>query len=255
MSGGQRKDNLLQYPTLSSVVGVCFILASIAFCLAALAFIAELDQQFPLLTPDHFIFHFQTLISSIIALVGACITVWFIRRQIQQAENERLDVIFRKSKAARSTMQFSLTAITEYAEVYDEYSNSIYKEACNSIFDEEAMFPILLPEAIYTLKNCVEYADNDWEQPISDLLHDIQILQSRLKRARRPYRFQYRPTSYFANDRKRDAARLYAKAERLLPYARCEIERPAELRPIDQTLLFSLRPDLRVRGIHNSGSQ
>ena len=246
------------YPILARVVGLFSVMASIAFCLLVWAVIAELEQQFPFLKLYSFVYHFQTLISGAFALLVGFLTVWYIRKQIKQTEKERDDRISRKSKATRATMSFALSSLCDYSEEYLEYASMLHARA-NKLDDPppihrdeganqelaNAAKKITLPtNALDLLIQCVEYADEEWSSIFANLLSELQVIEARLDDDRGGG-LKFRPRlSRVAEDRARDAARLYGMASQLFPYARFEIQKPSELKQIDQELLFRLRRDL-----------
>ncbi len=189
------------------------------------------------------IYGFQTLIAGLSAFLGALLTVWIIRKQIKQAENERLDRLMRKSRAVRSSLPFALTAVRDFAEASAEYARSLPHEGRDRP-NTAVRLPEFPPEAIVTLKEGVEYAENGWDEPIADLLNDLQVAQSRLRGASGQSLKLYASLDRLADKLTNFTDSLHGKAARLFPYARNEMENPIDLEPVRKGTLFIGRPDL-----------
>jgi hypothetical protein len=133
------------------------------------------------------IYHYQTLIGAIFALVAAGIGVWFLQAQIRQTseiERKRRD---QKRAALRAVGPLALATIIEYAKT----SASPLRELHGKCRGEHGVLPregVIRPgipatpsEAITLLCDFIEYSEPGEAKLIVQLMNEIQIQSARLR--------------------------------------------------------------------------
>ena len=173
----------------------------------------------------------QTMLTGLAALIAAAVSVYFVQKQIAQAESAEAHRRKRRLAAARSRLQLALSTVSHYA------SDSIVflKRLRDAVSADQAIPPLaeaprpILPEpAVLALEAVIEATDSDsFAGFLADLISEMQVLNSRLSGL--PHEAQQLGAlsldSYLMN-----AARVHAFASGTFPYARREsTEPPTEL--------------------------
>ena len=144
--------------------------------------------------PSQCWFEWQGLVSGILAVVAAIVSIWFLQRQIAQTDQLHQNELKRRHNAIRSVVPVALAAISEYcAAVCNEIASAIEdrQDNFNVAFDahakgklEKATFDgVNFPsDVIPTLQAFVETLTRpDDVKHMAELLGSLQILQSRFK--------------------------------------------------------------------------
>jgi hypothetical protein len=181
---------------------------------------------------EFWINRYQTLVTGLLAFVGAAATVWYLRRQIKQVDDIEALQRSRDNYAARSILPIALSSICEYAEDSIRALNEFDPEEHDA---SRFSLPHLPPDLIEPLRECIRYSDQPQAKQIADLLNWLQVqntrqrgLQSDLMR-----KSLNRIISHHDVDKAIiDAADLYVYASRLFDYGR----RPEEGDKIKPTL-------------------
>lgn len=170
-------------------------------------------------------YDYQTLIAGLVALAGAWWGVRALNMQMRQAEiteNQRLE---RRRTAARVTLSFALSAISEYAEVcVNQLEYLIGKCDEDGGLPAEVEVPSLPPvpiDALAALRDMTEAAHSDERSALAELLAKVQIQHSRIGSLigdrRRTGRIVVERN---LQDYLLDSAELYARASSLFGFAR-----------------------------------
>ncbi|MER8385240.1 hypothetical protein NKH14_06910 [Mesorhizobium sp. M1380] len=170
-------------------------------------------------------YDYQTLIAGLVALAGAW---WGVRalnmqmRQAEIAENQRLES---RRTAARVTLPFALSAISEYAEVCaNQLEYLIGKCDDHGGLPADVEVPSLPPvpiDAVAALRDMTEAARSEDRSALAALLAKVQIQQSRIgsllggRRRMGGIVVKHTLQDYFL-----DSAELYARASSLFGFAR-----------------------------------
>ena len=153
---------------------------------------------------DTFIKEYETLISGLLALLGAIITVIVLRTQINQGETHHRESRDKKFAAARAVLPLALSELRQYAEESIQYTVKKKKE---TITDS----PPTIPEnLIPVLRDLVEYGNTGISSITCKLISDIQIHRSRMLSSE----------TDLLDATIRDAAMLIAFSENFYEYAR-----------------------------------
>jgi hypothetical protein len=139
------------------------------------------------------LYDWQGLEAGALALLAAGIGVFFVQRQIKQAQAHRVDEIARRHNAARLTLPLTLAAVSdlvkqiadEVAGEYEQYGPDGFSKSFDAIIEHgkprSEFDPIELPgEVIGSFEEFVEsLAANRDIRHVAELLGSIQILLAR----------------------------------------------------------------------------
>ena len=179
---------------------------------------------------------FQTLITGLLAVVAAIVTIYFIRKQIVQVDQHSEEARYQKSKAARAFMPNALSALCEYANesiivLIGLRAAIVAGETGRRASDEvrAVTVPIIPHNALSTLKECIEFSYEEPAGKIAHLIRELQIQNSRLRTlisdCQRVEGSRIVVTApIHADSGIFDAANIYALAENLFEFARSETE-------------------------------
>lgn len=139
-------------------------------------------------------FEWQGLLSGILAVGAAFVSIWFLKRQIAQTSELHKNELERRHNSVRSVVPVALSAISEYCDaVADQIATAIedqqddYDFAFDAVAQgrtEQKYFqPVQFPaDVISTMKSFVETLTRAAEvKHMAELLSSLQILQSRFK--------------------------------------------------------------------------
>lgn len=127
---------------------------------------------------------YQTLISALIALLGALLTIRYLRKQIQHSDDQEKKRVERQNYAARSSLPVALSQIYSYGEeclkLLAQAKYRMTDSAPYSIYGaltapEIATFPLS------TLDRNIEFADNPAKERMADLIACVQVQRSRIE--------------------------------------------------------------------------
>ena len=169
---------------------------------------------------------FQTLISGIIALSGALITVIVIQRQIASSERNHEDLLERNLVSARSLLPMELSDLVTYGENCLSIS---FRMAQGRAIDS---FQGLSGNHNDVFREVIKYAPRERQEQMAELLAHLQVQITRMRRVVANYRpmnnsellYEPRAGDEDANKRENiiDAAKVIFQAEDLFCFARRE---------------------------------
>lgn len=174
-----------------------------------------------------FLLQWQTLIGSSFAILAAVLGGLFIQRQMRHAEQIENARYARKFAAARANLPLALSGLSDYAfqtaQTLKEFYSNLEGRHLRPDY-EGPSFPSPPAEAIANLSAIVECAPNaNAAETISDLLGEIQVANSRLRRlhirSERYGLFQSNIDGYVI-----DIADIHARISNMFDYARRESE-------------------------------
>lgn len=169
----------------------------------------------------------QTMLTGIAALIAAGVSVYFVQKQIAQAESAETYRRKRRLAAARSRLQLALSAISHYGSDSIDFLRHLRdRVGANQPMPmlADAPRPILPEPAVLALEAVIEATDSDdFAGYLSDLIAEMQVLNSRLSGLPQeaPALGVHNLDSYLTG-----AAKIHAFASGALPYARRETANP-----------------------------
>jgi hypothetical protein len=182
-----------------------------------------------------FLHDWQTLLTGVLALIGAAWTVMGIRAQIHQTQEIAKDEREREEFAARAVLSLALSQLINYAQGCLHF---IKDKQTDTISGDEDL-PTLEEGVVPSLQDCARYTNKDIASKIWTLLSNLQVQQSRF----RDLADSRTGRSLSENEvltNSLDAANLYAKTAELFHYAR------------DEEGMRKLAPDDRLRSALNN---
>lgn len=114
---------------------------------------------------------YQTLISGLLALAAAALTVRYLKLQINEERLRHENAVQAKSRAARIALPDALSAISGYTNSCIEYLK----------VGSEHELPVLSEDAVSALKISVEFVEGNAAEIIVELLKFLQITRARLE--------------------------------------------------------------------------
>jgi len=189
----------------------------------------------------YWIYHFQTLVAGIFALLAAWWTVINIQKQIKQAEEFRNEDKHTKNIASRAGMARALSVIADYnnscmnlaIELYQHYKNN--NNHVRGFTGELIDYP---QESYDKIQSVVEYADREDAKILLDYISFSQIQESRMRELANlanvtPRRIitEWNCYSYIY-----DALRAKKATDRLFDYARNQIDNIGDYCSADDAL-------------------
>ena len=171
---------------------------------------------------QEFIYRWQTLISGSVATLAAVATVRAIHSQIVQTEQLAKEASIRRNFAARALIAHPLSEICEMQrQIATELANIRNTQIQNQVFNDDYKGPTFKLEGINQLAACIEDADERAAKDISEIISCLQIQQARLN-SMSANRNGPKELVFDANviEHGLDTVSIYARAQRLLLYAR-----------------------------------
>lgn len=193
---------------------------------------------------------YQTLIAAILALAAAAVSVYFLRRQIAQADVHEQERYKRQHAAARAVLQLTLTDICDYAKKSALAFHGVLEAIGN---DGRVLRPIPfdpppVPEQpIEQLRDFIASTDAHRSAIVSELIKEIQVHSARSKtdavNIRAPEQGDALVPKVQIVEYLVDAAEIYARASMLFDYARRRSEQfPSVPKQADiSAALFNIR--------------
>lgn len=203
----------------------------------------------------HIIGDWQTLITGILAVIAAAASIWMIRHQMSQVAEIEAERLRRRYLAARATLPATLNTIMGYAQVAIEGLQHIYGDVSDSGeyparsdgFASLSTRPIYVapqppPDMIAAVERIIE-ASNDHAvaDVLADILNRAQVLNSNLHDLPRMLASSTLMVRTNIDGYLVQAARIYAEAESLFPFARREAEtvsKPATWEDVERALFL-----------------
>jgi len=167
-----------------------------------------------------FLDKWQTLITGALAVFGAWLTVGAVREQIKSSEaveeRRRLQEVY----AARAVLPASLSLLTEYAQSCMRLMEQLVDDGSLCRRPPGYLVPSIPSEALEAIRNCIRFADPARAKEMADLLHWLQIQNSRI--CALGFRSNDYPDAspYEIYRRILDAAELHARTSALFDYGR-----------------------------------
>lgn len=167
----------------------------------------------------------QTLLSTIVAVLAASVAILGVRIQVKHSEELKSQEIHRKNLAARALISQPLSEICEIQNKLADYFASVLDTPPINRRSGSYVAPIVGPESIQYLANCIENAEDRAAKDLSILISELQVQKARL-RSLFPEDEGTRSTRNGEDfvEHGLDAMLIYARAQRLLLYARNEQE-------------------------------
>jgi hypothetical protein len=138
------------------------------------------------------LYDWQTLISGVLAIGAAAVSVWMLHRQISQAETFRRDELSRRHAAARVALPISLAAVSAMvAEIVDSVAAAIeslddpdfetaFNDAASDKSKPELVRVSLDPGVLNSFQGFVETIGNESDvKHVAEMISSIQILLAR----------------------------------------------------------------------------
>lgn len=169
---------------------------------------------------------YQTLIASIIALIGAGFGALAIYRQIGQTAEIEAARREGKREAARAILPLSLSAICGYAEDCSRILHELNDKCVGGILPDTVVlptFPDVPNQVIDSFKEMVEFLGVGERDAIFKLASRVQIQRARIDGIARSQKYE----GSFITDTNLcayilDCAEIYARASKIFKYARGE---------------------------------
>lgn len=183
--------------------------------------------------PDNLLYHYQTLVTGLLAVGAGIGAVWTGRGQIraardqivaahQQADSDRAA----RLRAARATLPTTLSSICEYAQATSQALYSAWPAAARRYRQDHdgsqvqhitVKVPGFPSELLKSLERVVETTDaEDVAERIESILREVQILSARTRPLENGENVSTDTLAAFIIQ----AASIYARAETLFTYAR-----------------------------------
>jgi hypothetical protein len=177
--------------------------------------------------PIVILYNYQTVIAGAFALGAAIWTVIMINKQIKQANDQETDRRHRRNRAARSMMPAALSALCDYS----ERSVNILLPLLTRMQQEEPAateivedIPTIPVDALSTLRECIEFGEDEIEANVAALIRKLQVQHSRLRGIKAELLSEKTLPSDNVTAYVLDALEVYARSTSLLSYARRETE-------------------------------
>ena len=134
------------------------------------------------LKPIVLFYNYQTFIAGVFALVGAGLTVRYVRKQIKQSDDQEIERRRRQNLAARAMMPAALSDICHYSENCVKILRPLLPALSETLVSDKIhTVPEIPVEALFTLRQSVEFGSNEIALNIADLIRKLQIQHSRLR--------------------------------------------------------------------------
>jgi Tfp pilus assembly protein PilN len=156
---------------------------------------------------------YQTLLAGIAALLAASASVFYLRKQIGQAEQHRQDQLLRDRAAARTVLPLALSTICEYANRSVQSLNERYAGG-------SAELPPIPMDALDQLVATVRTLEIQHVEPFAKIAQEIQVHNARVSDRRENRRINEANFQEYLLD----AAEIYARASSLFEFARLETD-------------------------------
>jgi hypothetical protein len=180
--------------------------------------------------------HWQTLISGVLAVAAAAVSIGFLSKQIRQVDKQEQERQRRRHAAARATLPLALSQICDYTEVAVRELD-VLRQWLNSWVDAPDGPRVSPPrfsrpepplELIASLERMIEATgDGSITGVLSDIIADMQVLAANLRNLSGKEGRQRSAVPNIDAYMFR-AAKVFALAAHVFPYARRERERLGE---------------------------
>lgn len=184
----------------------------------------EIDLWTPLLAFGGWLYHWQTLVGAILALLAAWRTIVVMRRQMKAEDDRHKEADKRKRMVARARMPDALSDLLAYVR-----GCAAYSVRTSTILPEEPV------AAVAVLKEVIEHIDDDAAARTFELVSWYQVYRVRMTPD-----IPHPQTPQFA-ERMYDTALLHAYANSLYGYARNETNEVDTSEPTVEELVSNLK--------------
>lgn len=214
----------------------CFFTALTIFVVVDTGFAAQLSQ---LSCEPNLLKEYGDFISGVLALIGGSLAVWKINDQISQADRHKKEDRERNDYSARAVLPNALRQILDYEQrtvdmiIHMDRSNTKFFELIINSSTKEpwsCSAPEFPDGAISILRDNILYAADPIRRKLAKIIIELQIQNSRLVDVHENFlpAATFDPTKF--NMLMRDAVKIYALTDELLPYARREPDyQPSEV--------------------------
>lgn len=170
------------------------------------------------------LYHWQTLIGALIALIAAFWTIGVMRRQIKDESDRHHDAHRRKRMAARAQMPDALSEMGSYV-----------RGCAARLVGTSDTLPEEPTAAVASLKEVIEFIDNSAAERTFELVSWYQVFRARTSRdVPTPDRADF-------SDRMYDAVLLHAYINSLFEYARNEEDEMNASKPSREAMVDALK--------------
>jgi len=166
-----------------NLIAFGFVMGGVSGCVLEAALPSKL-----FLDPDGRL-QWETLFTGVVALVAAFFTIRGLRQQIDQTQKLADDQRRRRARAARATLPLALSQLAQYAttciqELHDlrpyfRSDGSLDRTKGEQRFTTWRL-PHLPDSILSSLKECIEFVDDEPAQAIVDLIGHLQVQSSRV---------------------------------------------------------------------------
>lgn len=156
---------------------------------------------------------YQTLLTGVAALAAASASVFYLRKQIGQAEQHRQDQLLRDRAAARTMLPLALSAICEYSTRSVQSLNDRYA-------GRAAELPAIPTDALEQLVATVRTLEIQHVEPFARIAQEIQVHNARVSDRHGNRRMNEANFHEYLLD----AAEIYARVSSLFEFARFETD-------------------------------
>ena len=170
------------------------------------------------------VFAWQTLVGAIIALIAAVLTIGVMRKQMMHETTRHNDAQSRKRLAARAQMPDSLSELGAYV-----------RGCAARLMEREEALPPKPTDAISSLKEVIEFIDDDAAKRTFELVSWYQVFSARMSHDIPT------PDNAAFPDRQCDAALLQAYINSLFEYARNEGDEVDTSEPSREEMVAALK--------------
>jgi hypothetical protein len=173
--------------------------------------------------PITWIYNFQTLIAGALALGGAVVTICGIWHQVRQSQRQEDERRRRQNLAARAMMPVALMEIHRYARECVSVLVPVLPDGPEQrIAAQIGEIPPIPADALFTLRQSVEFGSNEIAAWLSDLIRSLQIQHARITDAKHDIEREGATIVLRSNILQYivDSLDILARADKLYPYAR-----------------------------------
>ncbi|MFT4077827.1 hypothetical protein [Rhodomicrobium sp.] len=176
-----------------------------------------------------FLYYWQTLISGVLALIAAIITIMKLSEQIQVQERQHTETRQSKAWAARAMLLLCLSAISKYT-----------SEMALWLLDNNRERPNSPDEVIKILVEKIEFLPANASKKIFEIIKQYQIMEARTRTRDRQ-----------TNDHIYEFSYLRALADSLFEFAREETNQVQEREPTRDNMVCALDGMLGLDRYHH----
>ena len=176
---------------------------------------------------SNWLYNWQTLISGILAVVAAAVSVWYLRKQIAQSEQHERERSSRRFNAVRATLPLTLSQVCNYCLEIGRCLADLHHASEEEYLNQSYAAPSLPENVPAALEKAIEATvDKSLISALSDMISNLQTLNSRINGISIDSRRRLQVTKLNVEYYIAQSATVYAIAASLFPYARRETDAP-----------------------------